>query len=291
MAIHESSRGFLLSLILLTAFVPAQASSDDRHEVVVIGASVSAGYMDMDMTVDRADGVSNRTVRLDLPLKKVWDRELARVRNFSSMMMFQDPDRLGQQQIDMAKKVSADVVVAVDYLFWFCYGGSPRGRMEKLERGLKTLEALECPMVVGDIPDMHGAEARILRPSMIPDVDTLAAMNARVRAWVKKREGVVLFPLAAFASDIKKGKQVVQYDEKKTLLLPKNFTLQSDLLHTTRFGVTILAHRVVEALPTILGPRHALVPSDFTLKKLIEALGIEEDLPPDKAPVPVPVPQ
>ena len=280
MANHGSSRGFLLSFTLAAALVPAQESSDDLHEVVVIGASVSAGYTNCLST--REDGVSNRTVTLDYPFKKVWPKALARVRNFSNIVMFRDPERSGQQQVERTNKVDADLVVAIDYLFWFCYGNPRQGRMTKLERGLKALEALECPLIVGDIPNMRGAQAYMLKASMIPDVDTLAAMNARVRAWAADRETVTVFSLAASVRNVKTGEQVLDYDGEESFVLPRNFTLQSDLLHTTRFGATLLAYQVVEALPSVLGQRHPLVPQDLSLKKLVEALGIEEDLPPKK---------
>ena len=70
------------------------------------------------------------------------------------------------------------LVVGVDFLFWFCYGegSTDAGRAQRFETGLKLLEQIPCPLVVGDIPDASSAtNTGILSIAQVPSGEFLPA--------------------------------------------------------------------------------------------------------------------
>jgi len=280
---------FTLATAVLAAPVAPQEtkpSGSVRQQVVILGASVSAGFADP--TSKGPDGEVNRTYKLDRAFKKAWPRAVARIYNFSDLLMFMQPEERGKKQIEAARKLQPDLLVAIDFLVWFGYG-SKQGkvadddidavRLQQLDKGLALLEGFQCPIVLGDYPDMHGASTNMLPPSMIPNVATLGALNKRLHQWAKTRKTVHVFPLASFVKAAVTLEQVYPWGDQQQVALPKNFLLQSDRLHATRLGMLVVVLRIAEALPSILPRSHPLLRPRVTFKGLVEAAGIEDDVP------------
>ncbi|MFQ5506437.1 MAG: hypothetical protein ACE5F1_16830, partial [Planctomycetota bacterium] len=138
--------------------------------VVTIGASLTSG------------------AAAELPLAKILDLAIAgehrRVQQFATELFFMKPRLSGKAQIDRCVRRRPTLVLGIDFLFWYGYGQMrgtdeiPR-RLRLLEEGLEQLARLDCPIVVGDFPDMRGADPRMLSPVQVPSKKALAALNAR----------------------------------------------------------------------------------------------------------------
>ena len=165
--------------------LPGQPTAP-KPKIDIMGASVSAGYVDQRLP---ESGERNETVPLVRVLRHIWPRDVATVGSRADVAMFMNPEERGERQVLRTLGSQPDLVVAVDFLFWFGYGFAPgaRGghdeRLELQARGLELLDRLLCPIILGDYPDMSGADARILSPRMIPEPETLAELNRRLRAW------------------------------------------------------------------------------------------------------------
>ena len=244
----------ILSLFLLAFASPAQekkaapgpAKLLDR--VAVMGASVSAGF-----------GLS-KELEVATPLAKLFDAALidppTETQNLADNLFFLGPFYKGKELTDRAIKSDPTLVVAVDFLFW--YGmyyrhQKPADRMAGLERGLKQLERLDCPVVVGDFPDIrralkgkHEVTGRpVVFPSMIPAEETRAAMNTRVHAWAAKRKNVVLVPLSTFLDDLATGKPLV-LPQDQAFAGKVEEILQVDLLHPKLRGTQALVLTILD---------------------------------------------
>jgi len=251
---------------------------------VVIGASVSAGFEDP--TSRHEDGSVNRSFKLDVVLKKVWPREVARVYNAANLLMFQAPERAGRRQVDMAKKVQADLVVAIDFPFWFGYGFAgaskpgevSKRRMASQKKCLALLDELKCPVLLGDYPDMRGASTKMLPRSMIPNGPTIKALNAEVQAYAARRKNVHLVSLAKYVERAVTVPQTYPLGDKE-VVFPKNYLLQSDRLHATRLGVVVITTHILSALPGTLAKDSPLLRHGATLQSLVRALRLQSALP------------
>lgn len=226
-----------IPLLLLAAAVtpqgdpepPAPESAITR--CVVIGASMSAGF-----------GIQGAS--LGSALERMLRTPREPVLTDASAWFFMDPAGTAERQIAAARTARATLVVAADYLFWFGYGavGSEERRLELLEKGLSTLEGFECPLVVGDFPNMGAAVGRgMLMASQMPAVETLARLNERLRAWAREHPNVVVLPLAEAVEKLhgdaafKLGRQAFPAQSSKRML-------QADALHPSRAGLCAVAH-------------------------------------------------
>ena len=198
----------------------------------VVGASVSAGFA--------APRIAD-ALKAALPGATVGDA--------ASVMFFRDADRVGRRQIDAALAARPTVVVALDFLFWYAYQGGRAEDEASLERGLAELDrvvAAGVPVIVGDVPDMHGASPLMLPRSRIPPPDALAAMNARIAAWASSRELVVLAPMAAWAAPLRGHGQVALAPGEAPV--PADSLMAPDGLHPNALGLWYLLDHVNQVL-------------------------------------------
>jgi hypothetical protein len=216
----------------------ASEPSAERREALhriqrigVIGASLSAGF---------GDGVA---------LHRMLDAALLAphaIVDASSSGLFLDTMTIAEIEIGVMRLRGVRVVVAVDFLFWFAYGDKPEAaRDADLERGLQMLDQLEVPMLVGDLPDVHGASPKMISPRQIPDRARLDAFNARIAAWAKARPRVHLLPMAAWTDALKDG---VPASIENVTIGPGDPLLQWDGLHPTARGQAVLVLLVLERL-------------------------------------------
>jgi hypothetical protein len=243
--------GWMLAFLLLSgavaraadSSVPAQAAAPPRPQwdrVVMIGASVTDGYS------------ANETNYAKYRLSRYVDAALLAphepVRNLGHYLFFFGPEAAGAQQVAAALQARPTAVVAVDFLFWFCYGtgNSDAERAKQFEAGLKLLEPISCPLVVGDIPDASAAVGNMLTPQQMPSKAALAAANRRLKAWAAGRSNVVTVALSDFMRQATSNQKIIiqghtwKAGETRSLL-------QDDMLHASASGCAALTVALFQA--------------------------------------------
>lgn len=211
--------------------------------VVMIGASVTAGF-----TLSEPFG-GDKTAQYDL--SRYLDAALLmpheRVRNFGDAGFYLQPESAAKLQIDQARKAKPTLVSAIDFLFWFCYGeqSNDAERLQRFENGLKMLEPIHCPLILGDIPDAS-ATSGILTRDQIPSAKVMAAANRRLKEWAATRPHVVVVPLSDFmrAAATDSALTIRNYS------LAKGRTgalLQQDKLHPSVRGCSVLTLAILDA--------------------------------------------
>jgi hypothetical protein len=237
-----------LAVFQFTARAGEPSAASPWNRIVVIGASASAGFV-----LEEPLGGTNTT---NCKLRFYLDAAIATphppLRDYSTALMFLNPDTFSQQQIAAVVAAKPTLVIAVDFLFWSCYGDgySDAGRLRHFDEGLKLLEKIPCPLVVGDIPDASSAtNTGIISADQVADAAVRAEANARLKKWAASRPQVAVVPLAKFMSDISGNKAVTIHG----LTFPAGKTrmfIQDDRLHPTPPGAALLALGILDALVT-----------------------------------------
>src|SRR5207247_465117 len=139
--------------------------------IVMVGASASAGFTES----EPLGGPKTPQYRLSRYLDAALLAAHEPVQNLANSMFFIQPEAAGRYQIDQALKARPTLVVGIDFLFWFCYGEDPtdKDRLQRFEKGLKLLEAVQCPLILGDIPDASGASNDMLPADQVPSAATM----------------------------------------------------------------------------------------------------------------------
>jgi hypothetical protein len=225
--------------------VMAQPVADSPWErVVMIGASASAGFV----LSEPFGGTNTAKCKLSYYLDAAITAPHS-LTNLSSALVFMSPEAFEPVQVNNALKMKPTLVIAVDFMFWYCYGNGPEAeRAQKFEQGLKLLEQFPCPLVVGDVPDASSAtNTGIIGPEQVPSEATRRAVNQRLRTWAAAHTNVTVVPLAEFMHTVMANEAVKLRDE--TLPAGKTRTLmQNDQLHPTPKGATVLTLAILEAL-------------------------------------------
>jgi hypothetical protein len=224
----------------------AGATESPWNRVVIIGASASAGFV---MTEPLGGPVTT-----DCKLRFYLDAAIAvphpGLRDFSTALMFLNPDTLGPQQVEAAAAARPTLVIGVDFLFWSCYGRglTDAGRLQHFAAGLKLLEQFHCPLVIGDIPDASAAtNTGIISADMVADAAVRAAANQRLKAWAARHPRVAIVPLANFMRRVAANQAVTVHGRKFAAGTTREF-LQADELHPTPRGAALLALGIFDAL-------------------------------------------
>lgn len=212
--------------------------------IVMIGASASAGFTES----EPFGGPITPQLRLSRYVDAALLAAHEPVRNLASAMFFMQPEGQGQSQSERALKSDPSLLVALDFLFWFCYGdgATDKERLDRFEKGLKFLEPFHCPIIVGDLPDASAAVERMLTPDEIPSPTALAAANRRLKQWAAARKQTVVIPLSAFMRNAMANKPLTVHGhtlaEGKTRVL-----LQDDKLHPSAAGCAVLALAIFDS--------------------------------------------
>ena len=241
---------------------PSLASSPTNSpwsRIVTIGASATAGMKDRDSVTDTNTALYRISRYLDAALLMPHEP----VRNFGDPYFFLAPTPTGRRQIERTLKLEPSMVVGIDFLFWFCYGEVPEEeeRLRRFERGLTLLEPLTCPLILGDIPDASAATNKLLRPRQIPQLETIAAANDRLRKWAAARKQTAVVGLADFMQAVRQNRpiQVRNRSWQETSLF-----LQEDRLHPTPKGAALLALAILDRFFTSESPAgHDQIRWDF----------------------------
>ena len=232
-------------LVLLFAALSLRAAESPWARVVVIGASASGGFV----LSEPFGGPNTTNCKLHNYLDAAIVAPHAPVKNFGTAMFFLSPDALAANEVASATNAHPTLVVAVDFMFWFCYGAedSEAARAQHFEHGLKLLEQIPCPLIVGDIPDASSAtNTGIIGSEQIPSEAARLAANARLKKWAAAHPRVTIVPLAEFMRQVKADEAI----KLRTATLPAGTThslLQADGLHPTPNGAAVLSLGIWDA--------------------------------------------
>lgn len=251
--------------ILAASFSFTAAAQESLWQrVVVIGASASSGFVLSEPLGGTKTDKCRLTPYLDAAITTPHDP----LKNLSSAMLFLNPETIAAQEVEAATNRHPTLVIGVDFLFWFCYGEgrTDAERAARFEYGLKLLDRLHCPLLVGDIPDASSAtNSGILSVAQIPSDRARAAANRRLREWAAVRPDVTVVPLDAFMSAVKANQAIVG----NNISVPAGQTyrlLQADRLHPNCCGAALLSLGILDALVS----RHKEIPAGDVLWNLNE---------------------
>ena len=257
------------SLVLALCVALCAAARDEAKplsRIAVIGASMSDGF-GVRVSTTLPDGKKiSEGVNLSELVKAACKDPTVVVSNYTSSLYFMNPARTAKSSATRACGANAQemptCVLAVDWLFWNGYGVSNvRGeklsgdteRMELLDNALACLEpmcAANIPIVLGDFPDMHSAiGGGMISAPMVPSVECLAALNARVAQWALTKKNVCVVSLSKLTQDLvqKKSIHAAGRDWDAQTLGP---LLQKDRLHPTFAGTVTVLAATLDALDT-----------------------------------------
>ena len=324
-----------LFLVALAAGTPvaalaqnSDAASAERLECTVIGASLSNGTSlkmlgvmlglgDMKkfakQTLNREISDFELRVRTDsigvrALLRKIANSDRVSLKDCSDTMFFRSPQKNGEKQLARAKRRKG-LVLGLDFMFWFGYGGVPYfggradatdravlralRRLEKQEQGFRLLEThlldTGSTIILGDYPNMTGAVERMLPKSAVPRAVTIAELNRRLYAWAADKPQVHIFPIAARMAQARAGKMKVPGTDE---VLRLDQLLQLDRLHPTKLGMAVIAtdllvflRKEVPAIAARLDAKSELTAILAALQQSSEWQRRAELRPPNKTPV------
>lgn len=222
--------------------------------VGVIGASATCGF-GVQIDITGPYGPTTATVDFAMVLGAMLPAE-SQINHHGSLFFFNAPMNVGPEMVSQALLHEPTLIVGIDYLFWYGYGYSDAkgkriteesARLELLELGLSQLERFECPVVVGDYPNMAAAVGRMLGASQLPELETLAALNKRVREWAKDRPNVTVVSLSTLVGSMQAGEEV-RIGEQVWTAEDVATVIQDDQLHPTLDGLVLMAQRTVADL-------------------------------------------
>jgi len=260
---------FFYSLVLALCVALCAAARDEAKplsRIAVIGASMSDGFgVRVSTTLPDGKKISEGVNLAELVKASCKDPSIVVV-NYTSSLYFMNPARTAKSSATRACGINAQemptCVLAVDWLFWNGYGVSNvRGeklsgdteRMELLDNALACLEpfcAANIPIVLGDFPDMHSAiGGGMISAPMVPSVECLAALNARVVQWALTKKNVCVVSLSKLTQDLlqKKSIHAAGREWDAQTLGP---LLQKDRLHPTFAGTVTVLAATLDALDT-----------------------------------------
>ena len=221
----------------------------------ILGASVSDG-LGCFAQETRADGVYAAKYRLADMLALVCPGQPFEFEDRAHFSMGFNTKPAGRAAVAAVLDARPQAVVALDFLFWYCYGRhgpaktaaqAEERRLAAFEQGLSLLAQFEVPVVVGDIPDMSRAAGKAMPASFVPPLASIAAANARLAAWAAEHPNVRVVPLAKLIRQLH-DEQLVEVAGKRFAATPEQPLLQADELHATPAGLAAITCVVVDIL-------------------------------------------
>lgn len=234
---------------------PSAAPAAEPLHLGILGASVSDG-LGCFARETRADGVYAAQYRLaDMIALVCGDRPLEFEDRANFAMGF-NTKPAGRAAVAAVLDAKPQAVVALDFLFWYCYGRhgpaktaeqAEERRQAAFEQGLALLAQFEVPVVVGDIPDMSRAAGKAMPVSFVPPLASIEAANARLAAWAADHPNVRVVPLAKMIRQLH-DEQLVEVAGKRFAATAEQPLLQADELHATPAGLAAITCVVVDIL-------------------------------------------
>jgi hypothetical protein len=212
------------------------------QHVIVLGASVSAGFT----IAEPFGGKKTASYRFANFLDAAIAGSHGSVTTHARPLLFLKPKETMEKLVASAREATPSLVIALDALFWFCYGEglTEAQRIARFEEGINLLAPIESPLVLGDIPDASASVGKILGKGEMPALETIAQCNARLQQWAASRKNVQLFPVSELLAHAGKNLEL----KLPGITIPAGQTgrlLQDDSLHPSRHGLAILAIAVL----------------------------------------------
>jgi hypothetical protein len=216
------------------------------RRIAVVGASVSAGFGGTSVA-DALRGAAKDATIIDE----------------AEMTMYQSPIAIGAKAIDRALLEDPDLVIGLDFLFWYEYTGAPQAeRLRRLDQALVQLERIRtagATLVVGDVPRFSTASELILDPTWIPSEAELAELNGRLRAWAALRD-VVIVPFAEMCAPLATDGEIEVSPGER---VRARELMALDGLHPNIFGTWYVMKQIDKLVETELG----VAPDAWTFKR------------------------
>ncbi len=177
-------------------------------------------------------------------------------RNYGDGATFIDPLGALREQAVAAAKDRPTVVIAVDWLFWPVHQSIPMDvpaaerdaqRLDTVDAALAELDRLQCPIVIGDVPEMKQAQGGLLKESNEPGEAVRAEVNRRLEKWAAEKPNRLILSISALADAVSSGAALevagFSYQAGDSARL-----LQRDGLHATPEGLVVLMAAAVDRL-------------------------------------------
>ncbi len=248
---NTTSTLIFICLIFIGIGCSYTSISHPLSRVAVTGASVTAGF-----------GLTTPPIKGDLGAHPINMKHIVEgmisvpheeVAYFGKLAFFARPDANGEVLIDQLVAYDPSLVVAIDFLFWYAYGGTRNAtdpaqyRTEKFERGLALLEKIDAPIILGNLPDMHKALGGMLSARQVPSVATIHALNIRLRKWAKDKPNVFLVDSHRVVTNLMNDAQIQVFGHTWPAGSQSRL-LQPDMLHPTFEGTVGISLLIAEAL-------------------------------------------
>ena len=252
----------------------ATAKTEPIERVAMIGASGTAGFGAYFWRIDDGQAVRDSTTLAKI-LRAASEKALV-VSDLGTAQFFMNPAGIGRMEVDRAIASRPDLVVGIDFLFWFCYGTvgpdarrirTIEDRLKMLDHGLSMIEEITdqgIPLLIGDVPDMSAAEGKILAPGQVPDAETRRRLNERILAWAAKRPEVEVFSLDRLQK-LLDSDDPIEVAGKTLDERERSWMLQPDRLHPTVGGLVVIVEAIVEQARThpLLAGRMPAIETDY----------------------------
>lgn len=249
----------LMATCLLVTGAMGEEDQERFQRIAIVGASATAGYGVNIITEYEEGARDERGIDLaDIFMASHDEKDLVFM-DLGSSFFFTRPISYAQTSVQRAEQWNADIVLGIDFLFWCLYGTDDgKGgrlkdesqRLEKLEMGLKALEELDIPVVIGNIPDMTRIGGYMLSQSQRPKIETLKKANERVMEWANEHPNIVITDLHDFIRKIH-AKESFRIGEHTWDLENEEIAIiGDDQLHPTLDGLIALAQALDQAART-----------------------------------------
>ena len=220
--------------------------------MAVTGASVTAGY-----------GLSTPPIQEDLGaypinMKHIMEGIITvpheEVEFFGKLMFFTNPKAYGDEFIAKINEYEPSLLIGIDFLFWFAHGSTPEGvdvtsyRLVKLDYGLSLLDQVNCPIIVGNLPNIESAIENLLSRHQVPTQEVLAQLNERIEMWAQSKPNVRVIDAYHLWNLALKGEEFTVLDTTWPNGSQSRL-LQDDMLHTTLEGTVAACLLVIEKIP------------------------------------------
>ncbi len=227
----------LISLFLSLNLRAQDNGSREEQKVIkigVIGASVSAGF-------GSGNNLSEAlSAAIHAPHKMT---------NLADTLFFMKYMTKSPKDAQRLKKEKVDIVVGLDYLFWFATGDKTLAqRKTHITKAIEFLDDLSVPIVIGTIPAMKGISPMMLpKKRIIPEKD-VPILNEHLCSLLKTRANMRTIPLAQWIDCLNSGKKVPGMDQVSEKALTKKDVFLADGLHLNRQGLVFGAAMIVAKL-------------------------------------------
>lgn len=165
----------------------------------------------------------------------------AKITSLADVFFYVDPVANAQAQAATMAQTKAELVMALDYLFWLGYSSSTP--LATIEYGLTALEALDDGtrmIVLGDLPQLYVAVG------YYPSDEEIEAIRVRLAQWAAGRAGVAIVPLSTWSAILVSDETVALPDGTE---VPAKSLMNEDGLHPTALGTWFILDRMDEFLP------------------------------------------